>query len=61
MIDCNQGFLVTSKDSFGDLHWAAGYWITNASTLIEMQGNQNWEMKDVRAMLDSIHVERVGF
>jgi hypothetical protein len=61
MIDGHQGFLVTSKDSFGNLHWAAGYWITNASTVIEMQGNQNWEMKDVRAMLDSVHVERVGF
>jgi hypothetical protein len=36
-------------------------WNCNTSTLIEMQGNQNWEMKDVRAMLDSVHVERVGF
>lgn len=61
MIDGHQGFLVTGIDLSGALHWQAGYWIIDAGTIVELQGDRYWEKKDVTAMLGSIHIERVGF
>jgi hypothetical protein len=43
------------------LHWQAGYWIIDAGTIVELQGDRYWEKKDVTAMVGSIHIERVGF
>lgn len=61
MIDGHQGFLVSGLDLLSALHWQAGYWIIDAGTIVELQGDRNWQKKDVTAMLDSIHIERVGF
>ncbi len=60
-IDGRSGFLVTGTDSSGHLKWIVGYWIIDGSTEVEMQGNCSWEMKDVTAILDSVHIERTGF
>lgn len=60
-IDGYPGFLVTGTDSTGHQNWIAEYWIIKGGTEIEIHGNLIWEMKDIIAMLDSIHVERVGF
>ena len=61
MIDGHRGFLVTGTDLSGALHWQAGYWIIEAGTIVELQGDRYWEKKDVAAMLGSIHIERIGF
>jgi hypothetical protein len=60
-IDGHLGFVVTGVDLSGHLNWIAGYWIVNGSTEVEVQGNRDWKMKDVSAMLESIHIKRVGF
>lgn len=44
-----------------DLNWMAGYRIINDSVEVEVQGNRDWKMNDISAVLESIHVERVGF
>jgi hypothetical protein len=60
-IDGYPGFLVTGTNSSGNLNWIAEYWIIRGSTEVEIHGNLVWEMEDIIALLDSIHVERVGF
>lgn len=60
-IDGHPGFFVTGTDSSGNLNWIAEYWIIRGGTEVEIHGNLIWEMKDIIALLDSIHVERMGF
>jgi hypothetical protein len=60
-IDDHLGFVVTGVDLSGSLNWKANYWIINGSTEVEVQGNRDWKMEDVTAMLESIHIRRIGF
>ena len=60
-IDGHLGFVVTGFDLSGNLNWKADYWIVNSSTEVEVQGYHDWKMEDVAAMLESIHIKRVGF
>jgi hypothetical protein len=60
-IDGHLGFVVTGVDLSGHLDWIAGYWIVNGSTEVEVQGNHDWKMNDVSAILESIHIKRAGF
>lgn len=61
IIDGHFGFLVTCVDLSEHLNWIAGYWIVNDGTEVEVQGNRDWKMDDVSAILESIHIKRVGF
>ncbi len=60
-IDGRSGFLIEGIDSLGRLNWIAGYWLIDGGTEVEIQGSREWETRDVEAILDSMHVERVGF
>lgn len=60
-IDGRSGFIVEGIDSLGHLNWIAGYWMIDGGTEVEIQGSREWEMRDVESMLNSVHVERVGF
>ena len=60
-IDGHLGFVVTGVDRSGCLNWKADCWIVNGSSEVEVQGNRDWKVEDVTAMLESIHIKRVGF
>jgi len=60
-IDGHLGFVVTGIDLSGNLNWKVDYWMVDGGTEVEVQGNHDWEMEDVTAMLESIHIKRVGF
>ncbi len=57
-IDGHLGFVVTGVDRSGSLNWKADCWIVNGSSEVEVQGNRDWKIEDVTAMLESIHIKR---